>query len=640
MKTRSLFLLTIITGIFLLGAADSVRGQQPLGATTQQVRTLVSRIETNTRTFQNTIDQNTNNAWTRETRLTDLVSDFSGATRQLRSRIDARQNGGAEVSNMLNKALLIDQFINRQSVSSRTVTQWRVLRNDVDTLARYYRVSWNWSGAVDPQAGYPAYSSSDAQLRALISRIETKTNTYKRTMDNSLDRSIINGTNAEDSINSYISGFESATDRLKDRFDSRESTTSDATEVLDRARYIDQFMARNRMTRAAQNQWRSLRTELNTLAGYYRLSWNWNAQAPGYQGYSNSNIDARMTGTYRLNTGRSDNVANVINASLGGYANDQREYARRNLERRLTSPEMIAIERRNRTVGLASSNSSQVTFEADGVARSETNARGRTVTTTATANNSGISINYEGDRTNDFFVTFTPTGNGQLNVSRRLYLENQNEMITVSSVYDKIANAPQWSTVNSGQIGSNTGSGTDFYIANGTVITATLRDTIGTRTSKAGDRFALEVTSPGQYRGAVIEGSVTEASNSGRFSGRANLSIDLDTIRFNGNAYRYAGILESVTAANGDNVSVNNEGTVRDSSQTTQTATRAGIGAVLGAIIGAIAGGGQGAAIGAGVGAGAGAGTVLITGRDSIELGPGTVFNITSTAPANIGPGR
>ena len=89
-----------------------------------------------------------------------------------------------------------------------------------------------------------------------------------------------------------------------------------------------------------------------------------------------------------------------------------------------------------------------------------------------------------------------------------------------------------------------------------------------------------------------------------------------------------------MTAVNGDRITVNNEGTIRDTNQTTQTVTRAGVGAVLGAIIGAIAGGGQGAAIGAGVGAGVGAGSVLITGRDQIELGAGSTFDITAFAPA------
>jgi hypothetical protein len=302
---------------------------------------------------------------------------------------------------------------------------------------------------------------------------------------------------------------------------------------------------------------------------------------------------------------------------------------------------MIAIEKSGRTVSMASTNSPQVTFEADGVARSETNARGRTVRTTATANNNGLIINYEGDRMNDFHVTFSPAGRDQLNVTRRLYLDDGAETVTVSSVYDRVANVAQWSTVNTGGPvfggGTTTGGINDFFIPNGTRLTATLRDTINTRASQAGDRFAMEVTSPGRYRGAIIEGRVSEAASSGRVTGRANLQLDFDTLRMNGQTYRFAGIIDSVTSVNGDGVSVNNEGAVRDSSRTTQTATRAGIGAVLGAIIGAVAGGGSGAAIGAGVGAGVGAGSVLVGGRDTIELGPGSTFNITATAPANIG---
>ena len=92
----------------------------------------------------------------------------------------------------------------------------------------------------------------------------------------------------------------------------------------------------------------------------------------------------------------------------------------------------------------------------------------------------------------------------------------------------------------------------------------------------------MNVTSPSQYRGAVIEGHIGSVASSGRVSGLANVSMEFDTIRLaNGSSYRFAGIIDSVKAVNGDDVSVNNEGTVRDSNQTTKTVTRAGIGAVL-----------------------------------------------------------
>ena len=635
MKNKLIITLTLVSAVIILIATGNGRAQMPrLQATNQQVQTILNRIGTKTNAFQREIQNIRTTDNFRADDIVELVADFENATDTFRDRFDSREQIGGELTDVLNKASLVNTFTTNNRMSSRAVSQWAALKTEIETLARYYRIRWSW-GQVSSQ---PPYSATDNQLRNLISQIESKTDVYKSEMDRSLDRSTINNTNAEDSINSYIGKFEDATDRLKERFNSRQSTGADATEVLNRARYIDQFMSRNRVSRPAQNHWASIKSNLNTLASYYRVSWNWNQQDSNYPG---GGLDTRLTGTYRLNTNRSDNVANVIDSSVANSSTDQRDNMRGNLERRLASPAMIAIEKRYRTVSIASSNAPQVTFEADGVARTETNDRGRTVTTTATANNNGVMISYEGDRVNDFYVTFSPSGNNQLNVTRRIYIENQNETITVSSDYDKIASSAQWSTVNSGPVlGGNSGGINDFYIPNGTRIDAALRGTVTTKSSQSGDRFEMEVTSPGQYRGAIIEGRVAKAADSGRVSGRASISLEFDTLRMNGNTYRFAGIIESVNAANGDSVTVNNEGTVRDSSQTTQTATRAGIGAVLGAIIGAIAGGGQGAAIGAGVGAGAGAGTVLITGRDSIELGPGSTFVITATAPANVGGNR
>lgn len=89
------------------------------------------------------------------------------------------------------------------------------------------------------------------------------------------------------------------------------------------------------------------------------------------------------------------------------------------------------------------------------------------------------------------------------------------------------------------------------------------------------------------------------------------LTLNFDDIRLrDGRMYRFAGIVSSVRAANGETVKVDTEGTVRDSSQTTKTEERAAIGTAVGAIIGAIAGGGKGAAIGVILGAGGGGGSV------------------------------
>ena len=226
------------------------------------------------------------------------------------------------------------------------------------------------------------------------------------------------------------------------------------------------------------------------------------------------------------------------------------------LVRRLSSPDMIAIDKRNRAVTIASTLSPQVTFQADGVARTETTNNGRSIRVTASESYNGVSITTEGDRINDFYVSFMPMNNGQLRVVRRVYLENRNETITVSSVYDKTNNSAQWSMVNNGNVGGNNGNTNDFYIPNGTRLTAVLQNAVNTKDSQNGDRITLEVTSPSQYDGAIIEGRVANTEKSGRVSGRATVSMEFDTIRLrNGQTYRFAGFIDSVKAVNGDNVS-------------------------------------------------------------------------------------
>ncbi len=478
-----------------------------------------------------------------------------------------------------------------------------------------------------------SYRVTDRQVQILLDRIENRTSTFRQSMDRTSYGENRGSYNDENSIDSYIDNLENATGELKNNFAERDSTQNDVQDVLTRATFVNSFMRDNRVSGVIQNQWNSIRTDLNTLANYYRVKWDWNNQQ-NTNSPPPASFDSRLTGTYRLNVGQSDKVSTMIDRALSkiNYNANQRERTRNNLERRLTSPDTLRIEKRGQQITLGSSTASQASFSADGVSRSETSDNGRTMSVRAASTGTDLTLNYEGDRMNDYFVSFTPMSNGQLRISRRVYLENRNETVTVASVYDKTNSSVRWEAINPGTNNNNTD---DYFIPNNTRIMATLNTPLSTRTSRAADRFTMTVTSPSQYRGAIIEGSVV-GEKSGIVSGRANLSLNFETIRWqNGSTYRFAGIVENVQQPNGNTVNVNNEGTVRDGNQTTKTVTRAGIGAVLGAIIGAVAGGGDGAAIGAGVGAGAGAGTVILQGRDGLELSNGSEFTITATAPGN-----
>lgn len=625
---------------------------RPYRVTDRQVQTLLTRIETRTDTFKRQVETALNRNRVdnvREDPINDYIADFENATDSLKENFDARSSVREDVSEVLDRATFIDQFMKSNRLTVAAQNQWRTLQNDLNTLANYYRVSWNWNNYPTntnnpdnpnnpnfPSNGNVPYRVSDSTISTLLTRIETRTDAYRRAVEDSLNRGYLNNSRSEETFKTYVDDFENSTDALKRSFQSRRSTSMEVQEVLSRAYYIDGFMRDYRFTTTSESQWNLLRTDLTTLSNHYNVSWNWNS--PTFP--TNNNANYGLTGTYRLNTSQSDDVTAIVNNSI---TTGQRGNARQNLVRRLSSPDMIAIDKRNRAVTIASTLSPQVTFQADGVARTETTNNGRSIRVTASESNNGVSITTEGDRVNDFYVSFMPMNNGQLRVVRRVYLENRNETITVSSVYDKTNNSAQWSMVenDNGNVGGNNGNNgntNDFYIPNGTRLTAVLQNAVNTNASQNGDQITLEVNSPSQYSGAIIEGRVANTEKSGRVSGRATVSMEFDTIRLrNGQTYKFAGFIDSVKAANGDNVTVNDEGTVRDSNQTTKTVTRAGIGAALGAIIGAIAGGGQGAAIGAAVGAGAGAGTVVLQGRDNIELGQGSEFAITASAPANVG---
>ncbi|HEX2523467.1 MAG TPA: hypothetical protein VHP35_15195, partial [Terriglobia bacterium] len=220
-----------------------------------------------------------------------------------------------------------------------------------------------------------------------------------------------------------------------------------------------------------------------------------------------------------------------------------------------------------------------------------------------------------------------------LQVIRRMYSDRMTQPIETKSFYTRVSDVAQLdvysdSTPSTAIRRDNRRSNID--IPADTILTATLNESLNTRDAKDGDRFTLTVASPSQYGGAVIEGYLTGVERSGRVTGSPELGFEFDSIRLrNGGTYDFSGYIEQVRTPTGDKVKVDNEGSVKEGSgQTQRTVVRTGIGAAIGAIIGGITGGGQGAAIGAAVGAGAGAGSVIVQGRDDLQLDKGTEFTI------------
>jgi hypothetical protein len=492
---------------------------------------------------------------------------------------------------------------------------------------------------------------NNREVRQLIRRIENRTDVFRASLDASLDRSRINSTNTEDDINRFVADFETATNQLRDRFNSRQDVSADVQNVLNQAALINRFMRRNRLGARPESDWASLRVDLNELARIYGVSGGWdnrndsvgnnpNNNYPNNNYPSGGNAANRLTGTYRLDATRSDDARAIANTAVRTLPYRNRQRTLDSLTARLESPTALAIDRRGRSVTIASSRSGQFTFDADGTERVETGPNGQSIRVRTTLVGDQLTVTSTGDRNSDFSVTFDAIENGRrLRVTRRISDINLNAPVTVVSLYDKTSEVAQLDVYNSGPGYSGTGTGTistngDFVVPDGTQLTAVLNNNLTTQDTRENDRFTMTVRSPSQYDGATINGYVTGVNRSGRITGRSEMILNFDSITLrDGRSYRFAAITEAVRTANGDTIRVDNEGSVRDNNRTTTTAQRAGIGGAVGAIIGAIAGGGKGAAIGAVIGAGAGAGSVYVQGKDDLELMSGTEVTLRASGP-------
>jgi len=145
----------------------------------------------------------------------------------------------------------------------------------------------------------------------------------------------------------------------------------------------------------------------------------------------------------------------------------------------------------------------------------------------------------------------------------------------------------------------------------GTNLVVRMIEGVDSQVNRVGQTFAASLDEPVMLngetvipRGADVVVKLVDSRESGKLTGRAELTMDLVSVKVDGRM-----------------VDLNTQTVSRESaSRGARTAKVAGGTAALGAIIGAIAGGGKGAAIGAGAGAAAGAGAEVITAGQRVKI--------------------
>ena len=119
------------------------------------------------------------------------------------------------------------------------------------------------------------YRLSDKEVKKLMAQLKKDTGKFRKSLDSSLDRSRLNGTNREDDINAFLKNYEDATERLYSRFKDNKSVGADVEAVLDGAAEIDRFMTRRLASERAGRDWDAVRQDLRRLAEAYNVTWRW-----------------------------------------------------------------------------------------------------------------------------------------------------------------------------------------------------------------------------------------------------------------------------------------------------------------------------------------------------------------------------
>lgn len=164
-------------------------------------------------------------------------------------------------------------------------------------------------------------------------------------------------------------------------------------------------------------------------------------------------------------------------------------------------------------------------------------------------------------------------------------------------------------------------------VPGGTSIVVRLIDGIDSEKNKEGETFKASLDEPliigGETlaaRGADATVKLVQSKESGKLTGRTELTVELVSVNIGGKAVPFN--TASVSQASG--------------SQGAKTAKSAAAVGAVGAIIGAIAGGGKGAAIGAGAGAAAGAGSQVFLGGQHVRIPSETALTFTTEEPVRI----
>jgi len=177
--------------------------------------------------------------------------------------------------------------------------------------------------------------------------------------------------------------------------------------------------------------------------------------------------------------------------------------------------------------------------------------------------------------------------------------------------------------------------GSQLTIPSGTKVPLALKQSISTKNARDGDAVYAVTTFPVVVNdrivipaGTYVQGRVSNVKRGGRIKGRAEVLMHFSTLIYpSGYTVVLPGAVQNVPGAEKTSMK-DEEGTIRQDSQTGEKAKTVATAAGTGAVVGGLSNGVKGGLIGAGIGGGIGTAIGLLTRGNDVRMEAGTTLEM------------
>ncbi|MBZ5649490.1 MAG: hypothetical protein LAO18_03265 [Acidobacteriia bacterium] len=182
---------------------------------------------------------------------------------------------------------------------------------------------------------------------------------------------------------------------------------------------------------------------------------------------------------------------------------------------------------------------------------------------------------------------------------------------------------------------ASTNDAAQLTIPSGTKVPLALKQSISTKNAREGDAVYAVTTFPVVINdrivvpaGTYVQGRISSVKRGGHIKGRAEVLMHFSTLIYpSGYTLVLPGAVENVPGAEKTSIK-DEEGTIRQDSQTGEKAKTVATAAGTGAVIGGLSNGVKGGLIGAGIGGGIGTAIGLLSRGNDVRLEAGTTLEM------------